>query len=536
MILGPIFTADLVTSSRRTRYFLWRIAYGLVLLLTLWTNYEAVTFRGQVNINTAANFAESFFGSFAYMQVLAILAIGPAMAGGSIAQERERRTLEYLLATDLTTTEIVFGKLASRVLQIAAAILAGLPVMFIAGLLGGISPERLLMVMLLSGSTLLMVCCTSMAISTRAPRARDGVTRSYVFLAVLLLVPMIAIGVLHSIGLWQLAGWAGNLMAFNPLITLSQMLIRGLPLSPWVTFSWTLGSHLGLSAISVLLVYTKIRNVETVGQPRLKRARSSGVRRVSDEWPMLWKELRLRRPIGRIGVLLRVLFLAMLGAYLVIALLMSPYSGAWATLMVLIVMLACFGLLAVAARAATAISSERERSSWDSLRLTLLTDNEILWAKLCGAIYSVWGLALVLAMLWIALIALRPKLILGSGLWAGVAIVLLVYVAALGLRFSINAKNSVRAMIWTLATSVFIGGGYFFCCAPVMVGSTHGGEIAMAPAIPYLLSFPFFIWEESGSSAGTLTFAFLIGGGGYLIAAAVLYGASLEAIRRSPGE
>ena len=45
-------------------------------------------------------------------------------------------------------------------------------------------------------------------------------------------------------------------------------------------------------------------------------------------------------------------------------------------------------------------------------------------------------------LLWIALIALRPKLILGSGLWAGVTIVLLVYVAALGLRFSINAKRS----------------------------------------------------------------------------------------------
>src|SRR5689334_20697917 len=108
MLLGPIFTADLVTSSRRTRYFLWRIAYGVLLLLTLWMNYESTSFRRPINIGTAANLAEEFFGSFAYMQILAILAIGPAMAGGSIAQERERRTLEYLLATDLTTTEIVF--------------------------------------------------------------------------------------------------------------------------------------------------------------------------------------------------------------------------------------------------------------------------------------------------------------------------------------------------------------------------------------------------------------------------------------------
>ena len=76
MLLGPIFTADIVTSSRRTRYFLWRIAYGVILLFTLWANYESVTMMRQVNIATAASLAESFFSSFAFMQLLAIVAIG----------------------------------------------------------------------------------------------------------------------------------------------------------------------------------------------------------------------------------------------------------------------------------------------------------------------------------------------------------------------------------------------------------------------------------------------------------------------------
>jgi hypothetical protein len=232
----------------------------------------------------------------------------------------------------------------------------------------------------------------------------------------------------------------------------------------------------------------------------------------------------------------RVLLFALLGFYLVIALWLSPYPGAWETLAVLIDILACFGLLAVGARAAASISGEKERSSWDSLRLTLLTDSEILWAKLCGAIYSVLGLALILGILWMAMLALRPTLIIGAGLWAGVAMVLLVYVAALGLRYSLHAKNSVRAMIWTLATSVFLGGGYFFCCAPLMFGSSRGEEIALAPAVPFLLGYPFFIWDEYGSRGGTETFAFLVGSGGYLIAGIILFAATLAAMDRLPSE
>jgi ABC-type transport system involved in multi-copper enzyme maturation permease subunit len=536
MLLGPIFTADLVTSSRRTRYFLWRIAYGLILLFTLWTNYETVTYRREVSISTAASLAESFFSSFAYLQILAILAIAPAMAGGSIAQERERRTLEYLLATDLTTTEIVFGKLASRVLQIGAAILTGLPIMSIAGLLGGIDPQRLLMVMLLSGTTLLVVCCLAMAISTRAPRAKDGVTRSYFALAALLLGPFFAMLILNSLGFQAAGDWAGTLMAFNPLATLSQMLIRGMPLRPWVTFTWTIGLHLAVSAACVLLVYTKVRNVETVGQPRVKRLKGTAARSVSDDWPMLWKEIRLKRRVTRWAVAARVLLFALLAVYLFAMVPMAGRAGAAAMLEMLIVTLACFGLLSIAARSATAIIGERERFTWESLRLTLLTDREILWAKFCGAVYSAWGMAVVIVLLWMALLLASPKLLLGAILWTGIAVVLVAYAAALGIRYSISGKNSVRAMIWTLGTSIFLGGGYFFCCAPMMTGSGNGTELVVAPAVPYLLTYPLFMLDEYGPRDGGWTLAFIIGCGGYLLAAVLLFVASLKALEQREGE
>jgi ABC-type transport system involved in multi-copper enzyme maturation permease subunit len=533
MLLGPIFSADLVTSSRRTRYFLWRIAYGLILLLTLWTNYESVTYMREVSIRTAADLAESFFVSFSYVQILAILAIAPAMAGGSIAQERERRTLEYLLATDLTTTEIVFGKLASRVLQIAAAVLAGLPVMFIAGLLGGIAPRRLLMVMLLSATTLLVVCCMAMAISTRAPRARDGVTRTYFTLAALLLGPICAMGISASIGATRIYDWMWLLMAFNPVMTLSQMLIRGMPLSPWVSFPWTIGLHLATSAVCVLLVYTKIRNVESVGVARVKARKAVRPRHVSENWPMLWKEIRLKRPMSGWGRIARVLLLGGLGSYLVIAVAMTGMPGTVNILEMLTVLLGCIGLLAVAARAASGISSERERSTWDSLRLTLLSDHEILWAKLCGAIYSVWGMGFILALLWLALAIIQPRHVLSAVVWCAAFSILAAYAAALGTRYSVRASNSVRAMIWTLGTSTFVGGGYFFCCVPFLVGTSSGTELLIsAPAVPFLLLYPCFMGNEFAPDAREMVLAFVVGCTGYLVAAVLLFLTGLVALER----
>jgi len=39
MLLGPIFTLELVTSVRRLRYYVVRVAYALILFAILWVSY-----------------------------------------------------------------------------------------------------------------------------------------------------------------------------------------------------------------------------------------------------------------------------------------------------------------------------------------------------------------------------------------------------------------------------------------------------------------------------------------------------------------
>src|SRR5438094_417338 len=77
-----------------------------------------------------------------------------AYTAGAISEEKEHRTLEYLLATDLRNREIVLGKLASRLANLALLVVAGLPVLSLLQFLGGVDPDLMLATFALTGLTM----------------------------------------------------------------------------------------------------------------------------------------------------------------------------------------------------------------------------------------------------------------------------------------------------------------------------------------------------------------------------------------------
>ena len=222
MLLGPIFSVELVTGARRVRYFVLRVVYAGVLLAALSVAYLQTSVAGS---GALANATAGFFGAFAVLQVLAVLAIGPAMAAGTVALERQRRTIEYLFRSPLSNAEILLSKLAARLVQMTGLVLAGLPVLALAMMLGGIAPEALLVVMAITASTLAAVTMISIAVSAWAPRAQDAVIRVYLLLLVLLLAPWFLswLPPLPDKLAW-LAWLNDQLVAANPLWVLSHAL------------------------------------------------------------------------------------------------------------------------------------------------------------------------------------------------------------------------------------------------------------------------------------------------------------------------
>ena len=90
-------------------------------------------------------FAEATFIQFAGAQGLALLCLIPALVAGVIADEHQRKTLHYLLASRLSSAEIVLGKLGARMVHVATFVALGIPVVCLLALYGGPqSGERVL--------------------------------------------------------------------------------------------------------------------------------------------------------------------------------------------------------------------------------------------------------------------------------------------------------------------------------------------------------------------------------------------------------
>src|SRR5207302_11017958 len=83
----------------------------------------------------------TFFSSFTVVQLIAVFLLTPSYVAGSIAEEKERKTLEFLLATDLRNREIVLSKFSSRLCNMLLFILTGLPILSALQFMGGVDPD-----------------------------------------------------------------------------------------------------------------------------------------------------------------------------------------------------------------------------------------------------------------------------------------------------------------------------------------------------------------------------------------------------------
>ena len=123
--------------------------------------------------------AEKYFIAYMVVQFILVCLLTPAAVAGAIADEKERRTLEFLLATDLRDREILFGKLASRVGALLLFLLAGVPVLSAIQFFGGIEPDLVLAGFAATFTTVLVLAAVSIAASVLAKRARDAIVLTY---------------------------------------------------------------------------------------------------------------------------------------------------------------------------------------------------------------------------------------------------------------------------------------------------------------------------------------------------------------------
>lgn len=178
---------------------------GIEDLGSAWQRAETAPMSMQAS--DLSRFAMNFFRIYAPVQFIVVCLLTPVYVAGTIAVEKEKKTLEFLLATDLRNREIVFGKVAARVVLLIMYVLAGLPLLAFLQLFGGIDPEQLLAATTATIVSILGLSAVSVWVSVQLRRARDAIVMTYLIvtlyiflsllLAVLMISPMVA-------GLWYL--------------------------------------------------------------------------------------------------------------------------------------------------------------------------------------------------------------------------------------------------------------------------------------------------------------------------------------------
>lgn len=561
MLLGPIFSLEMLTTARRVRYLVVRALYASILLATLaCMYYESVRWSSWGSIHQAAGFMADFFLVFGVMQISVVLLVGPAMAAGTIAVERERRTIEYLFASDLSNAEIVFGKLIARFLLMVTIVLTGVPVLAAAMLMGGISPESLLVLTILTISTMAMVAVLSMVVSVWSGTTRDAVMRAYLILAALLIVPPCVWGGLTSApGMFP--GWVewcnDQFLRINPFWVFFDAIeaVGGNnPGEAWKQVGAMLLNQCLITVAGALLAAWSVRRVRIAQRSGTRRGRFRlpRLRPGIGSHPMLWKEVFSDVASTKLGVAGRIAMAVLLASLLGVTFyqlwdtVRSPSSWAirsFLQFLISMTMLVGTGILIlIAARAASSITAERERDTWTSLLSAPLGSAEIVWAKIVGSIWAArWICAVLAGMLGLGVLT-QPVFMIPAACMGATLSLLSLFVASLGVLGSLICRTSLRAMGMTISIGMFLGGGYLLCCFPVLSGPGDDQLVVLAPCMPFLIGVPGIVYDEISVNASLLhdeaakmMVAYCFGMAGYAIATFGLISAAIGNFERWVG-
>ena len=523
-VFGPVFALDAVRVGRRLSTFIARWVYLFILVGVLavffysWRT-ELSAPGGVVHPSVLTRFAEDFFWVYVVTQFLAVALLTPAFTAAAITDEKERKTLDFLLVTDLSGREIVFGKLASRVGALLTFVLAGLPVVALMQFFGGIEPRLLFLTVGMTLLTVVSLSAISVCVSVLLSRTRDAVMLAYALPAAYVFFSLQALAVTRRGSDWR--ELAEYFAMGNPFFV-GQRLDRAFSAGGTPsTALWYIGFHAVVAVLGIAIAAWRLRAaVEGRGTPGTKprgalrklfawalgrRTEARPHPPVSDA-PVHWREVYVDPGSGS-GIVQRLFVLGVLAA-IVLPFLGIVYDalrrsdnayyygysrGPWyyfhAQTQVWVCAVTCglgiIMLLRATVRGASALAGERDRDTWVSLLSTPLSTREILHGKWAGCVWGQRGTMYLLVSVWAVGVftgAVNPiPLVL-------VAVALGVYLTAfawLGLRCSVTARNARVAIARAIPAAVFLGGGFWFflgCCCVGMRGAGDGEALAYVAA------------------------------------------------------
>ncbi len=501
MILGPILGTELRVVARRAKSYRLRSSLAIALSLAVVGSFVAVerATGGWLSVHETSLMAQYVFAALAGIQVVLTVGLVPALLAGTIAQERERRTLDSLLTTQLSSTQIVLGKLLSGLLQYATCLLTTLPIAILLSLLGGVDPRLVLLVYAGTASVAFFVAGLSLLVSTTECRAGRAVNKTIALASAWFILPAVLKALLPRVflfGWYWIRSCNAWLDASSPNSVAEALMRSGVGPLFIESIFWMIGLQLTFGCGFVVWSIARLRRSSRgqaegsglrsrLSHPWLELRRCLFGRRPCGEDPILWKEIHTSRMPGIAEILGAIVALGLVGligwgtyhfgrpAFIEQYWMddVTPHPDARRVqfnqfLSHVSSWIEFFLLLIVAGNAAGAVTLERAQDTWVSLIATPLSGREILRAKMIATVWKVrWGFALLVVLWSLGLVAgsLHP---LGFGAALVVLGVSVWLMTAIGTYVSLISRDSAQASNRALVPALLLSCSFLVCYFP----------------------------------------------------------------------
>ncbi len=453
--------------------------------------------QGRAKIVAQTTAASKHLATLLQQQLLLLVLLTPGVAAGALGQEKERDTLPALFGTELTSREIVTGKLLGRLAVLLRILVAGLPMLVALAILGDMPLGRLLLACLQAAVLTFGLASLCMLAAVWTRRTSDAILACYATLIILYLVRTVVLAsfrvpvwldpqeiltqllapeaalaplsvVLHLM-LWGIAGivglklaavglrpaclgqwearpqrwlWALRPAVGNDPVRWRERYVIGLAPLPWLRIVPGWMGMLGVLTFSGILAYSALDHLAGPGFTGYLR---------QGEWEIVQRMLR-SMPTSRVSEELAIMGVALL----------------------------VIGTLAVGVRCANSIAEEKRRKTWEDLILTPLSMDEIVRGKQWGVLQSIPPYLAMYALPMFALGALAGAPgVQTAAAWVTGGCVLFFVAAWLGMKVSAASQESeevledIRAIVRRAIRR-----------EPALVARKDGTAIQARPSLP----------------------------------------------------
>jgi hypothetical protein len=506
-MLGPIFNREATVVPKRPKTYLSRAVYVLSLFLLLCTGYLVLDgSRSLMTSGDAARFGGWMFTLLAPLQLLILAALASVGAASSVAQEKDRRTLLLLLLTRLSGFELVIGKLTATLLAPMSMLLCALPLFLTLPLLGGVSPQQVIGVFVVTAATILLAGSIGTVIGMWREKTFQAIAMTVMVLLMYVGIGEIAAELLSSLPAWvtlSLSPPRALFAAASPLASLSGETAMGVGL--FVAVALALSGIILAIGVAKVRVWNPSREVRLLA-PEPESSEQAKVEATPTSWkaraprhvwdnPILWREI-CTWAYGRKVVVIRVafvLFFLLIAAVLYFQIqsgvAMEPGGRIGRALPSATLPLAALGVISlvlVNALAVNSVTGERDGLAIDLLLVTDLSPKEFVFGKLLGVLY-VGKEMILLPILLVVFLAFSGVITIENTCYVILgALTLYVFVTMLGIHSGLNYVAGRTATLASLGTVFFLCVGIAICMT-IMVSFRGAFQLQLAPFLVMIL-------------------------------------------------